>query len=87
MVKHVKIKHLKEKNSKCDVCGQSFSCLSAVNHHKKRVHFGYDYRCQICEQENPGERKNSFLNEGFLQKHYLEAHQMVYTINDSKAKT
>ena len=69
----------------CEICGKTFSTVGAVNHHKKRVHFGYDFRCQICESENPGEKKNTFINEKFLQKHYLEVHQMVYELPKVKS--
>ena len=68
MEKHVKAKHLGEKNFKCDKCHKAFAGNSARYHHNKKVHEGVEFHCQICG-------KNFAYKKG-LQRHKVNVHKV-----------
>ena len=40
--------HMKDHNTKCDICGKKYKSITDANHHKRRHEIGIFYACEIC---------------------------------------
>ena len=68
MEKHVKAKHLGEKNFKCDKCDMAFAYNETRYHHNQKVHEGVEFRCDICCKD--------FAFKKGLRRHIRNVHEI-----------
>ena len=68
MEKHVKAKHLGEKNFKCDKCDMAFAYSGTRYHHNQKVHEEIEFHCDICGKDFPFKRG--------LRRHIRNVHEV-----------
>ena len=71
--RHIRINHQEGRKARypCDMCKNSFTALSNLTHHKKRVHedFKTIWNCTICKKE--------FSSRKALRRHKKMAHEKI----------
>ena len=60
------VNHLGEKPHKCPDCGLAFSIMNKLNVHKRLVHEGKKFSCDICGME--------YNSQKSVKRHSLKAH-------------